>query len=93
MQVNPPAAAVDQDQPCWQAGHRGRIVPEPRTGQRRLCEVAVVTGDDQVQVLVGSAVAAKQRIDPPAAVQPHRQPGRLQPVEDHQHVGIAHEPY
>jgi hypothetical protein len=52
VQVNPPAAAVGQDQPRRQAGHRPRIVPEPRLGQRCSCQIAAVAGDDQVQVLV-----------------------------------------
>jgi hypothetical protein len=62
-------------------------VPEPRLGQRCSCQIAVVAGDDQVQVLVGPAVAAKQRINAPAALQPHHQPGLVEPVEDPKHIG------
>jgi hypothetical protein len=87
MQVNPPAAAVDQDQPCRQAGQRGRVVLKAHTGQRCSRPIAVITGDDQVQVLVGPGVAAKQRINPPSAVKPHHQPGTVELVENPEHVG------
>jgi hypothetical protein len=62
-------------------------VPEAHRGQNCLCQIAVITSKHQIQVLVGPAVAAKQRVNAPAAVKPHQQPGLLELVEDPKHIG------
>jgi hypothetical protein len=57
-------------------------VGEARAGQRLPAGGGVVAGDDQVQVMVRAGMAAKQRINSPAPVQPHHQPDTLELVND-----------
>jgi hypothetical protein len=91
VQVNPPTVGVDQEQLGRPAGHGSQIRLEPHAGQRCFGCRAVVTGDDQVQVLVGPAVVAEQRVNTPAAIQPDHQPGLIELVENHEHVaGVQH---
>ena len=64
---------------------------EPGDGEGRLRLRGRVVGDDQVQVAVGAGLAAQQRVDPPAAVQPHHQAGPVEQVEDGKDIGGVHE--
>jgi hypothetical protein len=67
--------------------HGRQVGLESHAGQRLLCCRAVVSGDDQVQVLVRPAAVAHQGINTPAAIQPHHQPDLFEVVKDDKHIG------
>jgi hypothetical protein len=61
-------------------------------GEARRCQYLlrggeVIAGDDQIQVLVGAGLAAEQRVDTPAAVQPDHQAGSFELAEDPAGIG------
>ena len=68
VQVDVAAVGIDQDQPGRQPRHSSRVVGEARRCQRLLRGGEVISGDDQIQVLVRAGLAAEQGIDAPAAI-------------------------
>jgi hypothetical protein len=90
MQIDATIVSGCQGQAGGQTGLDARIVGKPELSQCSLRTRQITLLDNEVEILVPTSLMTDQCIDPPAAVDPHRDPFAVEAIEDCHHVARLH---